>query len=374
MVLLYLKGALQLDNPADLLKTKFELSDTRNFSNIVAESESDVHKYAVMFNNDLDPSKTYYARARCMLTTGWTHYTNLDVVDIKLSGLTGYKNSIIPSRLSTPIITTNSLQDKHDVTNFKIFAKGFDRIGLSTHNKTIYYITDINNEVMWYNITDINLTEIEVDNTILLENEVYKINVLFGSSSNDFSQVASMTIITGGNNSIKYLSGYDMKINNDFLVNIERNVNITDINVVLYKLENQIKKITEFNVNTFDFKIAKEFIYEGLYLLQIKSNLDTCYKNIILQTNFTGSYSSGDNELVINSGNVVFIENPEDYDKITVRNGGYVELMIGDVLTRFGSDTLFVTRNTSIPSTNISDSGYSNILYIGTNPSLTITA
>ncbi len=374
MVLLYLKGALQLDNPADLLKTKFELSDTRNFSNIVAESESDVHKYAVMFNNDLDPSKTYYARARCMLTTGWTHYTNLDVVDIKLSGLTGYKNSIIPSRLSTPIITTNSLQDKHDVTNFKIFAKGFDRIGLSTHNKTIYYITDINNEVIWYNITDINLTEIEVDNTILLENEVYKINVLFGSSSNDFSQVASMTIITGGNNSIKYLSGYDMKINNDFLVNIERNVNITDINVVLYKLENQIKKITEFNVNTFDFKIAKEFIYEGLYLLQIKSNLDTSYKNIILQTNFTGSYSSGDNELVINSGNVIFIENPEDYDKITVRNGGYVELMIGDVLTRFGSDTLFVTRNTSIPSTNISDSGYSNILYIGTNPSLTITA
>lgn len=373
MVLLYLNGAIQLDNPADLLKTKFELSDTRNFSNIISVSESNLHKYAVMFNVDLDPTVTYYARARCMLSTGWTHYVNLDIVEVKLSGLTGYKNSIMPSRLSIPIISTNSIQDKHDVTNFKIFANGFDRIGLATHNKSIYYITDINNDVIWYNISDINLTEVEVDNTILLENEIYKINVIFGSSSDDYSQVASMTIVTGGNNNIKYLSSRDMKINNDFNVKLERNINITNINVLLYKLENQIKKVTEFNVNTFDFKINKEFITEGLFLLQLKSNLDASYKNIVLQTNFSGCYSSGDNELVINSGQVVFIENPEDYDRIIVRNGGFIELMIGGVLTRYGSDTLFITRNTVMTPELITNGSYSNILYIGMCPELTIT-
>lgn len=373
MVLLYLKGALQLDNPADLIKSKFELSDTRNFSNIISESESSLHKYAVMFNVDLDPSKTYYARARCMLTTGWTHYTNLDVVDIKLSGMTGYKNSVIPSRISTPIISTNSLQDKHDITNFKILAKGFDRVGLSTHNKTLYFITDINNDVVWYHISDINLTEVEVDNTLLKENEIYKINVIFGSSSNDFSQTANMTIVTGGNTNVKYLSSRDMKLNYDFPVKVERNPLIYSLEVKLYKIENQIKKVTEFSTNNFNFNISEEHISEGLFLLQIKSNLDTSYKNIILQTNFTGSYSSGDNELVIKSGEVVFIENPEDYDRIIVRNGGYIELMIGGELRRYGSDTLFVPRDVVLTPELIIAGNYRNILYIGMSPNLTIT-
>ncbi len=373
MVLLYLKGALQLDNPADLIKSKFELSDTRNFSNIISESESSLHKYAVMFNVDLDPSKTYYARARCMLTTGWTHYTNLDVVDIKLSGMTGYKNSVIPSRISTPIISTNSLQDKHDITNFKILAKGFDRVGLSTHNKTIYFITDINNDVVWYHISDINLTEVEVDNTLLKEDEIYKINVIFGSSSNDFSQAANMTIVTGGNNNVKYLSSRDMKLNYDFPVKVERNPSINNLEIKLFKIENQIKKVTEFSTNNFNFNISEEHISEGLFLLQIKSNLDTSYKNIILQTNFTGSYSSGDNELVIKSGDIVFIENPEDYDRIIVRNGGYIELMIGGELRRYGSDTLFVPKDIVLTPELIIAGNYRNILYIGMSPNLTIT-
>lgn len=373
MVLLYLKGALQLDNPADLIKSKFELSDTRNFSNIISESESSLHKYAVMFNVDLDPSKTYYARARCMLTTGWTHYTNLDVVDIKLSGMTGYKNSVIPSRISTPIISTNSLQDKHDITNFKIHAKGFDRVGLSTHNKTLYFITDINNDVVWYHISDINLTEVEVDNTLLKENEIYKINVIFGSSSNDFSQAANMTIATGGNINVKYLSSRDMKLNYDFPVKVERNPSINNLEIKLFKIENQIKKVTEFSTNNFNFNISEEHISEGLFLLQIKSNLDTSYKNIILQTNFTGSYSSGDNELVIKSGDIVFIKNPEDYDRIIVRNGGYIELMIGGELRRYGSDTLFVPRDIVLTPELIIAGNYRNILYIGMSPNLTIT-
>lgn len=373
MVLLYLKGALQLDNPADLIKSKFELSDTRNFSNIISESESSLHKYAVMFNVDLDPSKTYYARARCMLTTGWTHYTNLDVVDIKLSGMTGYKNSVIPSRIATPIISTNSLQDKHDITNFKILAKGFDRVGLSTHNKTIYFITNVNNDVVWYHISDINLTEVEVDNTILKENEIYKVNVIFGSSSNDFSQVANMTIVTGGNTNIKYLSSRDMKLNYDFPVKVERNPLIYSLEVKLYKIENQIKKVTEFSTTEFEFKIMEEHISEGLFLLQIKSNLDTSYKNIILQTNFSGIYGSGDNELIIKSGETIFIENPEVYDKIIIRNGGYMELMIGDELKKYGSDTLFVPRDITMSPELITSGNYRNILYIGMNPKLTIT-
>lgn len=372
MVLLYLNGALQLDDPSDLKKSVFELSDTRNFSHILDRSESDVHKYAVMFNVDLDPTKTYYARARCLLTTGWTHYVNLDIVTVKLSGLSGYKNSILPSRISTPIINTNSIQDKHDITNFNIYASGFTRVGLSTHNKTICFITDSNNEVVWYKISDINLYTIEFDNSILLENEIYKINVIFGSSSNDFSQIASMTIVTGGNSNINLISSKDILLNNDFKIKVEKRFNITSIDGILTKLQNQSKKVLEFTTTNFEYIVDKSNITEGMYLLQLKSNLDNNYKNYILQT----EYQNGDNEgldLTIGANDNLFIEDLSLYSSITIKPGGKIRIMINGEEVEFGSDTLIVPYAMEISSTTLENGKYSSILYTDDSSVLTIT-
>ena len=48
MVLLYLKNQLQLKDDATHISTRFELSDTMNFSNIIDFSESTINKHAVL--------------------------------------------------------------------------------------------------------------------------------------------------------------------------------------------------------------------------------------------------------------------------------------------------------------------------------------
>lgn len=370
MILLYLKGALQLDDPANLIRTVFEVSDTRNFSNIISRSDSDVNKYAVMFNIELDPSKKYYARSRCLLTTGWTHYSNLDYIEVKLSGLTGYINSVLPSKISTPILSTNSLQNKHDVTNFRIQAIGFDRVGLSKHNKTIYFITDENNNVVWYKVSDTDLNEIEVNNIILLENKLYKIHAIFGSSTNDFSQIASMTILTGQNKNINYLSSKNMTLGIDYKIKVQENFNINSIEIKLSKVNETVETVLESTINSFEYIIPKEIIKEGIYLIQIKSNLDDSYKNIVLQTNITGLYNNSSNYLTVEDGETLTIENPSSYDRIKVKKGGYVILKIKDEYVKLGWDVLIITRDTRMTYEEFEAEGYTSVYYVGTNPSL----
>lgn len=283
MVLLFLKGALQLDDPASLIKTKWELSDTRNFSHIIAKSEDNQHKYAILFNIDLDPSITYYARAQCLLTTGWTNHSNLDVVEVKLSGLSGYKNSIMPSKISTPIISTNSDMNNHDVSNFIITANGFDRVGLSEHTETIFFITDLDNNVVWYKITYTDLNSIEVNNVILEDGGVYRIHAIFGSSSDDFSQIGSMTIKTDGNKNIVFKSGHDVNLGIDYKFNLEFNKDITDIHIKLSRFKETVNEVYQTTITSFEHTIPNTYFKEGIYLLQLKSNLDAVYKNVILQ-------------------------------------------------------------------------------------------
>ena len=74
MVILFLANQLQLKDDATHISTMFQLSDTMNFSNILAESDSAVNKHAVLFDIDLDPTVKYYARAQALLTTGWTKH------------------------------------------------------------------------------------------------------------------------------------------------------------------------------------------------------------------------------------------------------------------------------------------------------------
>lgn len=284
MVVLYLNGLLQLDDNSNHLRTKFELSDTMNFSNIIASSDSDKNRYAVLFNVDVDPSVKYYGRAQALLTTGWTKHANLDVVDVRLSGLTGYQNSVLPSKLATPIIGTNGVQGNHTISNFTIIADGFERVGTSTHNSTIYFITDRDNNIIWYRVTDIQLNSINVDDLILSEGEAYKINVIFGSSSNDFSQVASMTIVTGGNDNLFLIGNRTLLIGDDFTVHFMMVTGLTNINIEIYECGETVKLIHMENIIGNKGTLSRNIFESGkLYLMKAKSNLDTVFKNEMLQ-------------------------------------------------------------------------------------------
>ncbi len=284
MVILYLKNQLQLKDDATHISTRFELSDTMNFSNIIDFSESTINRHAVLFNRELDPSKKYYARARALLSTGWTKFANLDVVEIRLSGLSGYMNSVLPSKISTPILTTDSIQSNHSISNFTIEANGFNRIGTSVHNKTIYFITDINNNLLWYRVTELELNKIEVNDLILDENKMYKVHAIFGSSSNDHSQVASLSIVTGGNENLYLLSNSSVIRGNDYNINFMRTKDISYIDIKLYEIDGTLVNLVyESRINGLTGIIPKIHLDKDLYILKSKSNLDTIDKNNIIQ-------------------------------------------------------------------------------------------
>lgn len=283
MVVLYLKNSLQLDDESTHLKTKFELSDTMNFSNIIATSNSDKNKYAVLFNVDLDPAVKYYARAQALLSTGWTTHANLDIVDVRMSGLTGYKNGVLPSKIATPILSTDSLQAKHGITNFTINANGFERVGTSVHNTTIYYITDIDNNILWYRISNVELNSITVNDLILEENQSYKVNVIFGSSSNDFSQKASLSIVTGGNDNLFLLNNKNVLPGENYDVHYMQMDGLTTIDIELYEFSDISKLVHTETISGNRTTLPYNLFNNKLYILKAKSNLDDCFKNEILQ-------------------------------------------------------------------------------------------
>lgn len=285
MVVLFLSNLLQLKDSATHLKTKFELSDTMNFSNIIASSISDKNLHAVLFDVELDPTKKYYGRAQALLTTGWTRHANLDVVSVTLSGLTSYKNNIIPSKISIPLLRTDKDQSFHDVTNFKIEATGFNRVGTASHNRTIYFISDTDNNIIWYRVSETSLNSVTVDDIILQENKQYKINALFGSSSNDFSQVATMSICTGGNKTLHMLSDSTIRLYENLDLNFMVTEGITNIEVEVYSITDSIvNKIYTQNFNSFNITIPTTVLNKtGLYLLKAKSNLDTVPKIEVIQ-------------------------------------------------------------------------------------------
>ncbi len=284
MVILFLANQLQLKDDATHISTMFQLSDTMNFSNILAESDSTVNKHAVLFDIDLDPSVKYYARAQALLTTGWTKHANLDVVEVKLSGLTGYMTSVLPSKISTPILFTDSPQNGHALTNFTIEAKGFNRVGTSKHNKTIYFITDSIGRLMWYRITEMELNTIKVSDILLEEDAIYKVHAIFGSSSNDHSQVASMTIVTGGNKNLHLLSDSTYSRNQDVTLTFMKVDGVTEINYELLEYsDNRYNIVKTGKFNGIVGSIDKSNFDKNLYLLKARSNLDTSDKNFILQ-------------------------------------------------------------------------------------------
>lgn len=284
MVVLFLENQLQLKDDATHLRTKFELSDTMNFSKIIKVSDSAINKHAVLFDVDLDPNVKYYARAQALLSTGWTKHANLDIVEVRLSGLTGYKNSILPSKISTPILSTNSKQDEHSISNFTIYAKGYNRVGTAKLNKIIYMITDENSKLLWYRICETELDSIEVNDLILEENKLYKVHAMFGSSSNDHSQVASMSIVTGGNKNLFLLSDTTVTRGSNLTLKFMRVTGLTKIWYELYEYSDNITSLVKIGAIVGDTGIINtSHLDKSLYILKAKSNLDTVEKNFVIQ-------------------------------------------------------------------------------------------
>ena len=145
---------LELTEQVEHLATDWEISDTQDFAKIYVSSiQDEVNKNSIIFTDTLDPNTKWYARARALLTTGYTELSNIHIFIPKTdAGAVGGED--YPSRISVPLITTSSSQNDHDLTLFKITAKGFSVLGNSQHVATSWWVEDINGDVIWCKLLD----------------------------------------------------------------------------------------------------------------------------------------------------------------------------------------------------------------------------
>lgn len=226
------------------IATDFQLSDDLRFNNITAESiKNEKFLTHILFPNTLDLSKTYYARARLLLSTGYTIWSSIDVflvddvIDID-------RVDNLPANISIPLITTTSDKNNHKPTLFSIIASEYSVDGNAPLDSTTYIIEDIDNKVVWSSVEDkINLTHINItpDIITLKDRCLYIIKVQYTSKSNDKSQIASKIIYVNNNDRGKILiddlTAVDHAVVNNFtLYNI---LNLVTTDVTIEKLVNK---------------------------------------------------------------------------------------------------------------------------------------
>jgi len=264
--------------------TDWQISTDILFNNIVAESiEDHDNKTSISFDQDTDVKIKYYGRARLLLSTGYTKWSNIDVF------IPVYTSSIVdnmdqPTVVPVPMITTDSPQNTHVNTGFIISATGFGEIGSATHVVTDWWIEDIDGYVIWEHLDSTsNLNYIVVDDIILKQDRIYRIRVSFGSSSNDKSQTATYTINTGSNKEILLITNL-ISIDYQEELNLEISY-IAGIDEVSWS----IKEITQnglvniWNSSTigngkFTTTVAPNILSENRkYILMIKTNNNDAY-------------------------------------------------------------------------------------------------
>lgn len=175
--------------------TDWQVATDPLFTNIILESMDDeVNLTSKTFNDILDPDDKYYARARSLLSTGWTIWGNLDVFIVD-DVYTTDDNLDMPGTITPPVITTDSIITEHLPTLFNISVSGFNTTGTGSHQATSYFITTLDGEVLWSDVFDeINKDKILIDELLLKEGNVYYLKAMFHSSSFDVSQLSSKLI------------------------------------------------------------------------------------------------------------------------------------------------------------------------------------
>ena len=166
--------------------------------NIIAEFvNSTTYLDYCLFTSQLELDKTYYGRARRLLSTGYTVWSNIemftadDVSDI-------LRNDNMPTTVSMPIISTNMGDYKnHYPTLFIINADEFGVYGNATHESTDWIVTDLFDNIIFTSANDtVNLTSLSItpDNLILDDGAIYMFIARFNTSSSDSSQFVAKLV------------------------------------------------------------------------------------------------------------------------------------------------------------------------------------
>ena len=199
-----------LDKNVKHLATTWQVADNKAFVNPIVNIENDVNnKNSIAINVNLDPNSVWYARARMKLSNGDTIWGNLNIFTPHTQEFED-TTSDLPSKITVPQVYTSSVQDSHDLSAFKIHAEGFEVVGDSTHSSTSWIIENMDGTVVWSSLYNtINKNNITIASIILKPNCVFRIKVLFHSSSNDTSPIGCYTIRTADSRNIELLTYLD---------------------------------------------------------------------------------------------------------------------------------------------------------------------
>lgn len=217
---------LPLEDGVTHIATDWQISDQQSFATRVLESMNDTRNVsAIIFNEVLDPNIKWYGRARARLSTGYTVWGNIDIFRPENDNVIDASEDL-PSRVGVPVVTTSASQSNHDVTMFTISASGFEVLGNATLSSTSWIIEDICGNVIWSSLyNNIDKTSIDVNSVILDSNTIYRIKVMFHSTSNDASPIGVYTIKTANNDDINLITYLDW-------VSVGKPINLR-----MYKLE-----------------------------------------------------------------------------------------------------------------------------------------
>ena len=272
---------LALSGNVTLISTDWQIATDMSFSpaSMVEETLGDtVNTTVKMYPTILDPAIKYYARCRMLLSTGYTAWGNIDIFtpddvddsDVALD---------IPTVVMHPTITTNSDPVNHARFGITISVSGFSVIGNSDLESVTYVIETVDGQHVWSSIANgFDTQNIEVLGYILKPDTGYVIKAQFKSTTGDYSQLASLPIVTESQGRNTVLTNlYSMTVGAGNNITIAQILGANRITYTLYSMSNKAEQIWTTTKSSGD--IYNAVLPTGLlkdnnkYLLSVTSNV-----------------------------------------------------------------------------------------------------
>lgn len=290
MIIVKLTG---LDIPANVehYATDYQIATDLLFRNIALESIEDrSNLHTIIYNDILDPGIKYYARARALLSTGYTIWGNIavftpkDVNEVEL-------DMDMPSAIGVPVLSSSAKENIHPPTLFSLYAKGFSAIGNTKLESTSWLIEDLNGNVIWKKLYDkTNKEAITISDILLKNNNAYRARVIFNSTSRDSSQVATMTFKVGDNrycNLITSLNNINVRENNKLRIAFKPGISHTEWEIINITddIVTSIFRDLGSNDKYLETTIPANYLKANqIYIVKMKTNLDEIFSYVQFST------------------------------------------------------------------------------------------
>jgi len=231
---------LKLSPPVTHTYTDWEVASDLQFTNIIASSLGDTTNLtSIYLDTALDPALKYYARARMLLSVGYTAWSNINIFqpdNVNDSTV----NLPLPSIVTIPSVSVGDVNNV-SIEKATIAITGVDTLGGATHETTTYVLETLSGKLVWESRDNYNnKLAIDIPPYIMQPNRVYRLRVLVKTDSRDTSQVVTTTFKTETRTSGLIMSSLDSVYVNTILgVDVAPLANVTSYVGELYAIVNE---------------------------------------------------------------------------------------------------------------------------------------